>query len=135
MINSIIGNIQDAVQKKKSYEEWIKNIEVSYEHMLNNIDDFYEAKESFSPEISSIYVSKLMDFYSKLRELYLIYISNKDLLTDEQNKHNYDVIDNEVHILLNKYKDFVVTLYAIGDLEEYKDMNISPNIDLFDRYI
>lgn len=131
----MISKVLEMMDDKSFYNKWVKMIDKSYTQSAYYIDETYFVKDDLSPEMAQIYLTSLMDYYSKLRHLHASYVTEKIHLTEEQNKYNFNIIRQEVYDLLDKYRDFVFLLLSIKDIEVYKDVAVPNEFLTLNDYI
>jgi len=127
-----ISNMKD---HKDFYNNWCYEIDKTYNRTLRFFDDIYNLKYQLDEELSFIYVEKLIDYYSYLKRLDLVYNVGKKEQTDQQRKNNYDVIQDEVDKLLIKYIELINFILAVKDLEGYREFGLPEEVLCFDKYI
>lgn len=116
----------------KFFKNWVDNINLAYKNTRYIVDDIYAAKDKLSPEMSQIYVSRFIDYYSELKYLYLLYIENVNFQSEQERVNNYKVIRFHVDNLLGKYYDFVRFFSSLEDFKPYQNIELPEDTFFFE---
>lgn len=131
----MIKKIMDMKDHKKYYDTWCYKVDNAYSKTLSSFEEIYDLKNQLDDELAIIYVEKLMDYYSHLKRLDLIYNVTKKEQTDEQRRENFNLIQNEVDLLISKYSSFNSFIIAIKDFNAYKNFGLPEHVLCFDEFV